>query len=195
MRVSLDIDGVIADFTWQFTGMIKDLWPGKFEQVDGKSQRTWDFVNETGIDDTPAWVKIKESWNWWMTIPPMITGDEVELINQLIESGDVYFITSRVRSLGLNVERQSEYWLDSIGINASHATVIATQAGKKGPLLDALDIEYHLDDRPETIVDLAHPEFKVISCGMLRPYNAHIQGQYTFETVYEFCEWLSDRDR
>ena len=80
----------------------------------------------------------------------------MDVLNGMIGEHDVYFITTRVRTLGLSAETQTRYWLESIGLHISkRAGVIATRAGTKGQLARGLDLDVALDDSPDNLWEYA----------------------------------------
>ena len=205
MRVSFDIDGVLADFVWSFTneahilnGYAPDEIKENVEVFGTLRQKEWKFPwSEQFYED--VWARIDTIQNWWMSLDPLVSQKDINAINYTIHNNDVYFITSRKSTAGLNIERQCQYWLDGIGIDASHATVIATQAGKKHKLMNAMDIDCHIDDKPSIVKDIHHHS-KAHSCVIDRPYNQDIPGLgfnpiRAFATVEEYCEWITQHSR
>lgn len=182
MRIALDVDGVIADFIWGFTQVATELgvMTGRFRTSD---QQEWNFP----CDMNAVWEEVKGRWNWWMTLEPITTADEITALNKAIGEHDVYFITSRPRTRGLSAERQTHHWLTSIGLHAAHATVIATKAGSKGVLCKALDIEVVLEDCPANLEDLWR--HGVGAYARAQPYNR--DWSCRVENVREFLEEIT----
>jgi hypothetical protein len=145
----IDIDGVLAEFTGRFSeeAVTLGILNKTFYQKD---QTQWAYR----FDDAPVWRKVKDTFNWWMTLEPSVDREEVAFLNDVIENHSVYFITSRPRTKGLSADMQSRYWLSSIGIKVDHASVIATQTGKKGMLCMALDLDVAIEDMPDNVRDI-----------------------------------------
>lgn len=149
MRISIDIDGVLTDFTSEFSSIACSL--GLIDKpFSGENQHHWNY----NFPMEPCWDVIKNTYNWWMTLAPIISPEEIAMLNGLIENHDVYFITARKQTKGLSAETQTRHWLSSIGVLVEHATVIATQEGKKGVLCSALDIDIAIDDKPEGVWEI-----------------------------------------
>jgi len=166
-RVGLDVDGVYANFTRAFTSLATSM--GLTDKAtDGDEQPTWDFA----WDSAPAWTVVKNSWNWWMTLPPLVDGEDVLETNYMIEHADVFFITSRVPSLGLSIEQQTVGWLKGIGVNADRAVVIA--ARRKGELCKALGVTAMLDDNVDNLIELR--DSGILAVCRSWPYNAAWDG-------------------
>lgn len=191
MRISLDVDGVMADFVYSFTKELNIIDPTVGVYHTHQQVEWWFDTAKENYNDT--WSYIKNSFNWWMTVPPLASQEDVDAINQLAEKDEVFFITSRTNGKqGLSAQEQTKYWLEGIGIHRPF--VIATRGSKKAQLLDSLDIDYHLDDKVSIIIDV-HLKSNALSCILNQPYNdkIHISGNYSyrFDTVEEYIKWIT----
>jgi hypothetical protein len=150
LRLLIDLDGVVADFTLGFSSLATDMGLVTKPWTTNQ-QESWDYsfsVNE-------VWAELKSRWNWWMTLPPLINDHEVRLLNEVIASNNVYFVTNRPATRGYSAEMQSRLWLGSIGVQADHASVIATRSGTKGVLAKSLNLELAIDDKPSNLEEIA----------------------------------------
>ncbi len=151
MRIGVDIDGVCADFIQAYTKIGKHI--GVFDTAFPTAEQiTWKFKDKEAADAT--WKALKAVPNWWMTLSCLLFPEEIERLNRTIRKHDVYFITARIRTVGFSAEKQSELWLQSMGINSHHASVIATQAKTKGLLCNALDITHMIEDNADNLTNL-----------------------------------------
>ena len=64
---------------------------------------------------------------------------------------EVLFITSRPRSGGRTVQRQSQRWLEAHGFPLPSLYVVH---GSRGRIADALAIDVVIDDRPDNCLDI-----------------------------------------
>lgn len=155
MRVAIDVDGVLADFTYAFTDIAVEL--GVLSRRRHCSEQdTWHF--ERGREPFNAdlvWEEFKRRWNWWMTLEPFPDIEAtIPFLNQAIAEHDVFFVTSRVPTRGLAVDAQSRYWLEGLGINMPHAGLVVVPTGQKGQVCKGLRIDVAIDDCPANLCDL-----------------------------------------
>lgn len=158
-RIAIDIDGVLANFNLAFSKKALDIGVNT-KIIQTEEVEVWDWPTQqldwTEKEYTDTWEALKNSYNWWMTLEPIISvghnfEDEVDFINDAILDNDIYFITHRCNTLGFNATMQSHLWLESVGIQAHNATVIAS--GTKGPLAAALGIDVVIDDKLDNLWD------------------------------------------
>lgn len=193
MRIGLDVDGVFADFVLGFTKVLNEITDSEFMPYSTDEQKEWRFDVSSSTYDF-AWDVIGQRMNWWMTLEPLISDMDKVAVNYLIHNNDVYFITSR-KSLkrGLSAQMQTEYWLEGIGIDTAHATVLTTQASKKHKLLDALDIIFYIDDKPSILDSLmkeTSPVGSLTVCARNWEYNKDCIVDARFNSVEAYAEWI-----
>lgn len=150
MRISIDLDGVVANFV-QRVCEIADL-PTNYEPPD------WDFSDRlTKKQLKEVFKTIRATENFWENMP--VYSQNVHSLREFLnsESGhEIYYITSRIGTKGENVSQQTDNWLLAKGAYAVHygnyQTVIAVDnAAKKKPIIEALNIEASVDDYGPTI--------------------------------------------
>lgn len=164
MRVAIDVDGVIADFTWAFTGIAVELGLlGRRRRCS--EQNTWHF--EKGREPFPAdpvWEEFRSRWNWWLTLEPFPDIEAtIPFLNQAIAEHDVFFVTSRVPTKGLAVDAQTRYWLEGLGVNMPHAGMVVVPTGQKGLVCRGLRIDVAIDDCPDNLMDLINHDVRAIA--------------------------------
>jgi len=196
MRVAIDVDGVISDFTWAFTGVAVEL--GALPRRRHCSEQdTWHF--DRGIepfDADPVWEEFKRRWNWWMTLEPFPDIEAtIPFLNQAIAEHDVLFVTSRVPTRGLATDAQTRYWLEGLGVNMPHAGVVVVPTGQKGLVCKGLRIDVAIDDCPDNLKDLR--EHGVLAVARDWQYNCWSEWEgYSSRTLRQFLEYwvLSHED-
>jgi hypothetical protein len=109
----------------------------------------------------------------------------------------VLFITSRPRSAGRTVQRQSQRWLAQMGFDLPSVYVVH---GSRGQVAAALELDVVIDDRPENCLDVVL-ESKAGAILVWRggektvPASAKRLGIATVSTVAEVLDALVNADR
>ncbi len=150
MNIAFDIDGVLANFT--------DAYAKRLVKVSGENLLptpltipNWDWDKHYGYtaDQINAtWENIIADGLFWQKLDPLAEPEVFSRINVLSKFHPVYFITNRV---GKNCKQQTEKFLYTQGIY--YPTVLI--ASNKKPIIDSLKIDFFIDDRLETMNELA----------------------------------------
>lgn len=145
MKLSIDIDGVLADFDRPFCTLLEDVTgrPCPYEDPD-----VWEWPAKRGFtneEEGKAWNTIRTHPNWWMGLPTY--PDSLLNFNEL-RGVDVYFVTARSTPYAKMV---TERWLKA-NYTIDYPTVITSK--DKGLVCKALHIDAHIDDKPEHLVDI-----------------------------------------
>jgi hypothetical protein len=154
MRIALDIDGCLAHFTRGYAEVIRktsgrDLLTE--EMILNPPCWNWDLAaGYTKEEERAAWNHIFSSNEFWQNLPPIpgLGQEFFDDLEALTYDHDVYFLTHRA---GKNAKQQTEAWLFDRTLTCP--TVLLS--GDKLPLLKALDIQYFVDDKPETLATVA----------------------------------------
>lgn len=149
-RLGVDIDGVLADFTYPVAALASQMFG---LQVSGYATH-WNWMRDYGVVDErerELWAYLTSHPEWWQSLPTLPgAADALDRLCALHESGlaDVYFITTRP---GPGVKLATETWLREHGFD--RATVCI--AGDKGPIAAGLKLDFFIDDRPENCYSVA----------------------------------------
>lgn len=153
MKLGIDIDGVLANFTDSCAKLITRKTGVKFPKASDEWPTVWSWEKVDGV--TPdhmdkVWEIItQKDSTFWKDLDPLpgIT-PAMKRLDQLSKQGhDVTFFTHR---MGHRAKAQTEEWLYANYIN--YPCVILS--GNKTPLIKLLDITFFIDDKPSTIEDL-----------------------------------------
>jgi hypothetical protein len=157
LRIGCDLDGCLANFTKAYAkalieGTGKNYLPPTWE-TDPNFPQTWNWHWDAGYDKglcAKIWVEVVEGKGFWQNLEPL-DGAEASLkqLNRLAKQGhDVYFITHRS---GVKAKQQTELWLQEYGMETP--TVLLT--GRKLPAAISLGLEFFIDDKLETVLEMA----------------------------------------
>ena len=171
MRIAFDLDGVLADLHGAFAATALKMYP----ELDTSALREPDVGSSPPPDTPPAesivpspktltdlalssrqsdavWKALANVPDFWETLHEIESG----MIRRLAALADerrweVLFITSRPRSAGRTVQRQSQRWLERHGFPLPSAYVVQ---GSRGLIAKSLQIDLVIDDRPENCLDV-----------------------------------------
>ncbi|HUF47564.1 MAG TPA: hypothetical protein VMM93_07075 [Vicinamibacterales bacterium] len=172
MRIGFDLDGVLADLHTPFARMARELFPeldqGRVEREPGVPPPPGlaDEDTEDPGEDLPppglalsrrqadaVWRAVGQTVDFWETLGEIESG-AIRRLALLADTRrwEVIFLTSRPRSAGRTVQRQSQRWLERLGFSHPSAFVVH---GSRGRIAQALDLDAVVDDRPDNCLDVA----------------------------------------
>lgn len=166
MKISIDVDGVLARFDTPFAALLTTL-TGKPCEVDEPT--CWEWPEQAGFtqeEQASAWRYVADHPDWWGTLPPY--DDSFVDFKGLQRGGwDLYFVTARRTPF---VKGVTEEWLQR-HYRISNPTVITTS--HKGLIAKALSMDAHIDDSPEMSLDVKMRSGFTRSYLRVRAHNAH----------------------
>lgn len=181
LKIGIDIDGVVASFTGAAVKFFNETYG---LNLLNSMQSTWDFssLGITKEQDDALWNFVDNHPNWWMQLNPE---PDSHLLSLIGDAHDLYFITNRkpLYGGGMTVQRQSAEWLrDNFGLE--FPTVICVK--NKGPLVNALGIQYFIDDKDSNIDSIR--KFAPLCQPWLKhqPYNLHYHNVPRAESLNHF---------
>lgn len=154
-KLSVDCDGVLADFGKAFFQMANKIWPGRVP-LDYINRHWNDLGGLSSDEQNQVWERIKGSLNWWLGLEAF--HENIVALERFLvgHSGhDVYIVTSRTPSLGMSVAHQTDQWLWACGVrpHANYLGVIATDyPSEKALLYKSTGMAYSVDDKLETVL-------------------------------------------
>src|SRR5574338_51657 len=114
-KVVFDLDGVLADFVWAFSGLGKEKFG--WGQIPNSKQMHWDWVKDithTGLTESKEqenilWDIVDKSPDFWETLPVLCDGYDIRSMNDLRDNyAQVVYCTNR---FGDTVRAQTARWL------------------------------------------------------------------------------------
>ena len=177
MRIACDLDGVLADLHEAFvrtaTRLFPDLDPANLEAPDlgasppddeaAQGRNETDEPEEAPPSELPSlaltrrqadavWKEVGKTEDFWEALSEIESGAIARLATLADERRwEVLFITSRPKSAGRTVQRQSQRWLVEQGFPNPAAFVVH---GNRGRVAEALQIDVVIDDRPDNCLDV-----------------------------------------
>ena len=172
MRIAFDLDGVLADLHEPFVETALRLFP----ELDRRAISSADVGASPPDDENDAalapadgtapppnlsltrhqndavWRAIGQTPDFWEQLKEIETGAIARLAKIADERGwEILFITSRPKSAGRTVQRQSQRWLERQGFPLPSCYVVH---GSRGRIAAALAIDVVIDDRPDNCLDI-----------------------------------------
>jgi len=173
MRIAFDLDGVLADLHTPFIRMATKLFPDLDRVAVGSAdvaasppaddERASDDGADSLVPPLPTvslsrrqsaqvWREVAATTDFWETLGEIEPGAIAKLASIADARGwEVLFITSRPRSAGRSVQRQSQRWLEQHGFPLPSLYVVH---GSRGRIAEALALDVVVDDRPDNCLDI-----------------------------------------
>ena len=139
-KIALDIDGVLADFTYSWRRLGAKHFDIEVYSCGGQLQ--WDFKDLTQPQENRLWRLIDDN-DFWRNMYPLVSHGEIEHLRAVSQEVDIAYVTSR-KDRGDTAEQTRE-WLQAHGFpNADQLY----QAREKAPVLKGIGATTLLDDNP-----------------------------------------------
>jgi hypothetical protein len=219
MRIGFDLDGVLADLHRAFAATATELFPEidraalgsadvgasppSSDDVDGSTRPPPSSPRSrsatlTRQQSDAVWAKLADTEDFWESLQEIEPG----IVAEIARVGDerrweVIFITSRPRSAGRTIQRQTQRWLERHGFPLPSAFVVH---GSRGLVAKALRLDVIVDDRSDNCLDVVH-ESEAAAILVWRggkrstPDAARDQGIAVVATVREALDSLTKLDR
>lgn len=164
--IGLDIDGVLADFTYGFTREHARMFGGKPWSCGAQPHWRFDLPQD---EINEVWRAVDKSDDFWYMLPPIAGFGEFETLRQVERAYNVVYVTNR--SGGVNYLGQTREWLRNRGLVGE---LVATP-DKTDALSLLPNLLGHIEDSPTNIEDLKAHGLPVFIRDW--PYNRHVEGE------------------
>ncbi len=198
MKISFDIDGVLANFTTAFWHVLKEL--GHPVPPLGTEPTDWGWTcwGVTPALLTKGFQVISDTPNFWTKSYPY--ADNVSVLRRFLyeaKGQEIFFTTSRLVTKGFPVSLQTRTWLENQLIWTSsttywnHLTILVVEkTSSKVELYKTLNITHSIDDYGPTIMECESiPNHKAILLD--RPWNQEYNPKYRAKLFKDFFNELN----
>lgn len=169
IRLSFDLDGVLANWGSSVIEIANSLWPGKIPIDYAPTHWDWPDVLKKDEWDT-IWSIIKTQPDFWLQITPYEKNiSELQEFLKEFPETRLFFITARISTGGVKARSQTEQWLEKFGLWPRNglSTVLVSRPENKVNLMREANIAFSLDDKKETVA----------ACQMLLNHEAYLFDQ------------------
>lgn len=194
LRIGIDCDGVLCDFSESLARVANRIWPARIPP--DYAPTSWDYEDVFSKEDwSRIWKEITATHYFWYDELPLDGMFQLRKFLEATRDIETYFITSRITTGSVSALRQTKLWLEKYGLyprdHFSHVIVVSS-ASQKAELIKQHEIKFYLDDYAPTIQSLLGAEAKKeIDCESYlldAPYNhyaAHLP------RVWSVAEYLN----
>ena len=193
MRVGCDVDGVLANFNFDYQQtIIRITGHNLFQPCDQENPPVWNYPELRGYtkeEMRKVWDYIRTSDDFFERLLPLDGATSLDLVMPGLEDHhDIYFITNRP---GVTAKRQTERWLFhwlNYGLTPYTSTVLIAE--NKAVIAQGLKLDVYLDDKWENAWEVG---FTVPTCRVYlldRPYNHRMTGIDPFTRISSVQEML-----
>lgn len=194
MKISLDVDGVLANFTDAAWIILRDL--GHPVPPRGAEPTDWNWISWGATPDLMKKVfqVINDLPNFWTQSRPYL--ENVHALRNFLTytntSQEVFFTTARALTRGLPVAVQTRAWLEKYDIWTprntfrNHLTILHVEkTASKAVLFQALGITHSVDDHGPTVMECeAVPGHTAVLLD--RPWNQEYQPKHRVKSLADF---------
>lgn len=152
MKVSIDIDGCLADFAAAAYPIMKDVLAERDIEIGPYPPTAWNWSDygATELDVHEMWKRIRNTENWYESLNALqgIIDLRKALFCGLFHKNDLVFLTSRVDTAGRGAWKQTVNWIEEKLALRNPDVFVVPHNGMKAFALKTLGADAHLDDYP-----------------------------------------------
>ena len=194
MKIMHDIDGLVADFVYEFTSLANGLFPEKVILPHGcLAAQEWGFksiLSNSEVDK--VWKVIYSSDSFWKTITPMFTRADSTALWRIADKHELFWVTSRS---GKDAIEQTRFWLRDQALPNWDNAVLAGE--NKSDYIQSHHFDVIIDDSPTQIERMAKYAAATNQLIVIRdtPYNRHLNEFNRVYSIAEFEVFLDECDK
>jgi hypothetical protein len=189
-KIAIDCDGVLANFTKAYGETANRLF-GDARYKEGWEPPDWNFGGlYTPEEDAKIWERIVGTQNFWLGLDAY--SDNVGALARWFidhNNHEVYIVSSRTPSVGLNITQQTNLWVRSCGVREMHnyfGVIIVPDSHQKAHLYRVLEFDYSIDDKTETVEQCDRTKMAHRAALLDRPWNQHADVKWRTPSVATF---------
>lgn len=165
-KIGIDVDGVLVNFVNAFRREAETLLGRPFpDEPTDWAFKNWNLTKE---EFASLWRHIEKTENWYLFYGSDPYPCVPQVLTQLYADHELYFVTTRIKTLGDTTKRQTELSLVEMGVELP--TVVVTTM--KGPVASVLELDAFIDDRPENLEDIQKNSPSTRLFLLTQPWNA-----------------------
>lgn len=188
LKLAIDIDGVLANFTKGYAAKINELFPGTIPE--GYEPQDWDWTAVLSpAAAVAAWKAIEQDETFWEYLDCYC--DNAQALYAFLHEYpevEVYYVTARARTVGKTLLAQTKLWLAQRGLVSENTSIIPVTSGKKkGEVYAALGINMSIDDAWSNVAASINVEGHRGNDYLLdRPWNRNISYKLRIGSLRQF---------
>lgn len=196
MRISFDVDGVLADFVGSAVKQARTLFGESIVAADAVPTR-WDFADILTYEQWKRiWQELTNTENLWEKVEPFKANvSALEVFIAEHPEVEIFYITARAKTPGRHPFFQTQKWLNKLGIRCGE-NIVVTNSSEKAVWMANLGIDFSIDDLAPTVRACNGMQFSRHKAFLLdRPYNALETDLPRVLDVAEFLEIVKHEQR
>lgn len=167
--ILFDVDGVLADFVTGFTTLANELYNVPISGMDNHKDFGFDYLNISREQIESLWDVVKNSFTFWLSLPHLLTPEEILGLRYFVYNHNVTFVTHRFSSV-INPASQTAIWLKQ-QFDLKFPQVIATPS--KGLAAVVINADFAIEDKASNALDIAKNSIRTQSYLLHKPYNTN----------------------
>lgn len=202
IRLGIDIDGVLANFTLAFAQAVNTMYGDKIHLAEDFEPHTWSWVDSgvvTKEQENRAWEHIKAQEDFWLAMKPYAENVKalemfLNRVNFAAMPVSIFYITSRVPTAGMSVLKQTRLWLEAFQLHRYYTAIFpvvhSNNSGGLPPklaIVEALGLNAMIDDYLPTVKSLGRKGWLLD-----RPWNRADRESWDWEVPLQVVSSLEE---
>lgn len=171
--ILFDIDGVLADFTFGYTSLARQMFPDENISLSPTRERLrWDFDDIRPEIADAVWQRIVEKPEFWGSLPLLVDDRDKAVLRDIAARNSLVYMTSR-RGRPDKVIGVTKEWLTKNDLPDSPVLMVRSISTKLVIADNLVGSVVLIDDYPGLFTECANPA--ITRCLVCRPYNVSVK--------------------